>query len=139
MDGVKITPKDITLWQQIKYLTGSKITTKDTEGLIYHLEFMGSVVATTPIAGFDNTDTPRFLTSEYVMALPDIMSYGKNPIPDVSLYGKSNVSFFMNDGGKGNPTAIAKYNIKTRELVMINDQAQVFSIMKNIVSKELKK
>ena len=24
MDGVKVTPKDITLWQQIKYITGYK-------------------------------------------------------------------------------------------------------------------
>lgn len=63
MDGVKIIPKDITLWQQIKYLTGTKITTKDTEALIYHLEYMGSIVATTPIAGFDGINIPRFLTS----------------------------------------------------------------------------
>ncbi|SAG41215.1 Uncharacterised protein [Enterobacter ludwigii] len=47
MDGVKIAPKDITLWQQIKYITGSKVTTKDTDSLVYTTEFIGSLIATT--------------------------------------------------------------------------------------------
>lgn len=61
MDGVKIAPKDITLWQQIKYITGSKVTTKDTDSLVYTTEFIGSLIATTPLGNIEHKDIPRFL------------------------------------------------------------------------------
>lgn len=138
MDGAQIVPKDISLWQQIKYLTGTKVTTKDTEVLIYTLEFMGSIMGTTPLPGFENNSIPRFLTSEHIFSLPSIMSYGRDPIPDVLLYGRSNVTFFMDNGGRGNPTAIAKYNKNIKDLAMINDQVQAASIMKNILSPGVK-
>jgi len=139
MDGEKIQPKDITLWQQIKYLTGTKVTTKDTDGLVYLLEFMGTILASAPLPGFENKNIPRFLTSEETYSLPNIMNYGRDPIPNVLLYGRSNVTFFMDNGGRGNPTAIAKYNINNNDLALISDQAQASSIMKNILPRGVKK
>ena len=101
MDGVKVTPKDITLWQQIKYITGSNVTTKDTDALVYTTDFIGSLVATTPLGNIEHESNPRFLTTESIHSLPQAVSYGRDPIPQVLLYGRKDIVFFMDNGGKG--------------------------------------
>lgn len=45
----------------------------------------------------------------------------------------------MDNGGRGNPTAIAKYNVNNNDLALISDQAQASSIMKNILPRGVKK
>ena len=79
MDGVKVIPKDITLWQQIKYITGSKVTTKDTDALVYTTDFIGSLVATTPLGNIEHENIPRFLTTESIHSLPQAVSLGVIP------------------------------------------------------------
>ena len=81
MDGVKIAPKDITLWQQIKYITGSKVTTKDTDSLVYTTEFIGSLIATTPLGNIEHKDIPRFLTTESIHSLPQAVNYATGSYP----------------------------------------------------------
>lgn len=138
MDGVKVIPKDITLWQQIKYITGSKVTTKDTDALVYTTDFIGSLVATTPLGNIEHENIPRFLTTESIHSLPQAVSYGRDPIPQVLLYGRKDIVFFMDNGGKGTPTAIAKYNHNTRDLAIIKDQLEASKTMKELLSKGAK-
>ncbi|MFE8151858.1 hypothetical protein RBA63_08225 [Brenneria goodwinii] len=138
MDGAKLSPSDISLWQRIKYLTGTVVTTKDTNEFVYTPEFMGSLLAATPLANVEYKNIPRFLTTEGIYSLPKVMAFGRDPIPDVLLYGKSNTTFFIDDGGRGTPTAIAKYHQRTKDLMMINSQSDVASIMKDLIVKGVK-
>lgn len=46
--------------------------------------------------------------------------------------------FFMDNGGKGTPTAIAKYNHNTRDLAIIKDQLEASKTMKELLSKGAK-
>lgn len=138
LDGVKITPKDITLWQQVKYITGSKVTTRDTDILVYTTDFIGSLIATTPLGNIEHKDIPRFLTTEHVNSLPQAVNFGRDPIPQISLYGRKDVVFFMENGGKGTPTAIAKYNRNMRDLVIIKDQLEAGKMMKDLLARGVK-
>lgn len=47
--------------------------------------------------------------TESIHSLPQAGVMG-DPIPQVLLYGRKAIVFFMDNGGKGTPTAIAKYN-----------------------------
>lgn len=133
MGGMKITPKDITLWQQIKYMTGTKVIAKDTNTLIYTTEFSGSLMAATPLGNIEHKNIPRFLTTEHVHSLPQIINFGRDPVPQTLLYGRKDIAFFMDQGGKGTPTAIAKYNQNTRDIVIIKDQLDASKIMKDLI------
>lgn len=133
MGGIKITPKDITLWQQIKYMTGTKVIAKDTNTLIYTTEFSGSLIAATPLGNIEHKNIPRFLTTEHVHSLPQIINFGRDPIPQTLLYGRKDIAFLMEQGGKGTPTAIAKYNQNTRDIVIIKDELDASKIMKDLI------
>lgn len=133
MGGIKITPKDITLWQQIKYMTGTKVIAKDTNNLIYTTEFSGSLIAATPLGNIEHKNIPRFLTTEHVHSLPQIINFGRDPIPQTLLYGRKDIAFLMEQGGKGTPTAIAKYNQNTRDIVIIKDELDASKIMKDLI------
>jgi hypothetical protein len=93
-----------------KIYYGFKVTTKDTDALVYTTDFIGSLVATTPLGNIEHENIPRFLTTESIHSLPQAVSYGRDPIPQVLLYGRKDI-VFMDNGGKGTPTAIA--NITT--------------------------
>lgn len=133
MGGIKITPKDITLWQQIKYMAGTKVIAKDTNTLIYTTEFSGSLIAATPLGNIEHKNIPRFLTTEHVHSLPQIINFGRDPIPQTLLYGRKDIAFLMEQGGKGTPTAIAKYNQNTRDIVIIKDELDASKIMKDLI------
>jgi len=47
-------------------------------------------------------------------------------------------SLYMDNGGKGTPTAIAKYNHNTRDLAIIKDQLEASKTMKELLSKGAK-
>ncbi|KAF1852969.1 hypothetical protein Lal_00009150 [Lupinus albus] len=117
---------------QIKYITGSKVTTKDTDALVYTTDYIGSLAATTPLGNIEHENIPRFLTTESIHSLPQAVSYGRDPIPQVLLYGRKDIVFFMDNGGKGTPTAIAKYNRNTRDLAIIKDQLEAISLHHDI-------
>lgn len=86
MDGAKLAPSDISLWQRIKYLTGTVVTTKDTDELVYTPEFMGSLLAATPLANVDYKNIPRVLTTEGIYSLPKAMAFGRDPITHHSFF-----------------------------------------------------
>lgn len=50
----------------------------------------------------------------------------------------SHRSFFMDNVGKGTPTAIAKYNHNNRDLAIIKDQLEASKTMKELLSKGAK-
>ncbi len=86
----------------------------------------------------EHENIPRFLTTESIHSLPQAVSYGRDPIPQVLLYGRKDIVFFMDNGGKGTPTAIAKYNHNTRDLAIIKDQLEASKTMKELLSKGAK-
>lgn len=105
---------------------------------MYTTDFIGSLVATTPLGNIEHENIPRFLTTESIHSLPQAVSYGRDPIPLVLLYGRKDIVFFMDNGGKGTPTAIAKYNYNTRDLAIIKDQLEASKTMKELLSKGAK-
>ncbi|AIN13859.1 Uncharacterised protein [Yersinia pseudotuberculosis] len=129
MEGKKITPGKISLWQTVKYSFGTPVTTKDTGKLVYNREFVGSLVSIKISPSSDILDIPKSLTSPKIKKIPDMMNFGKDPIPNVMLYGRHDVKFVMNNGGLDTPTAIAKYNENTKELSIIKDKASLSKLM----------
>ncbi|MCU3853903.1 hypothetical protein N8W35_12375 [Enterobacter roggenkampii] len=62
---------------------------------MYTTDYIGSLVATTPLGNIEHENIPRFLTTESIHSLPQAVSYGHDPIPQVLLYGRKDIVFFM--------------------------------------------
>ena len=93
MDGERIHPGDISLWQRVKYLFGSVVSTKDTENFVYHLAYSGSLIAATPFPASAIIDIPKRLTTPIIKQVPGYMTMGTDPIPNITLYNKENINF----------------------------------------------
>lgn len=129
MDGERIHPGDISLWQRVKYLFGSVVSTKDTENFVYHLAYSGSLIAATPFPASAIIDIPKRLTTPIIKQVPGYMTMGTDPIPNITLYNKENIKFFMGNGGINTPTAMAKYNGISKEINIIDDKIILQNMM----------
>ncbi|MBP2168131.1 hypothetical protein J2125_001323 [Erwinia toletana] len=58
------------------------------------------------------------------------MSFGTDPIPNITLFGNQKAEFFVSDGGKGTPEAAAKYDSKIKQLVMVHPRNELPDLMK---------
>lgn len=54
---------------------------------------------------------------------------GTDPIPNITLYNKENIKFFMGNGGINTPTAMAKYNGISKEINIIDDKIILQNMM----------
>jgi len=133
MNGMKLDPSNISLWQTIKYSFGTPVETKSTGKIVYNIAFAGSLVSITLSPDSDMFDIPKGLTKPRVKRLPRTINLGKDPVPEVVLYGRKNIKFFMDNGGLDTPTAIAKYNKKTKELMTIQDKIALKKLMQDLV------
>lgn len=129
MDGERIHPGDISLWQRVKYLFGSVVSIKDTENFVYHLAYSGSLIAATPFPASAIIDIPKRLTTPIIKQVPGYMTMGTDPIPNITLYNKENIKFFMGNGGINTPTAMAKYNGISKEINIIDDKIILQNMM----------
>lgn len=138
MDGTKLNPTNISLWQTVKYILGSKVSTKETSHFLYNMSYAGSLISITLSPDTDIVAIPGKLTAPKVKRLPQTLNLGRDPIPQAVLYGKSNVKFFMDNGGLDTPTAMAQYNGATKELTLINDKIKLAEIMKQFLKSGIK-
>ncbi|MGX9277076.1 hypothetical protein [Pantoea ananatis] len=129
MEGKKINPADITLWQTIKYSFGAPVHTKYTGDLVYTLAFSGSLASFSLLPDSDVLDIPKNLTKPRTTRFSPTVNYGKDPIPNIILYGNKNVKFTMDNGGIDTPTAMAKYNSNTKETKFITDKTELAKSM----------
>lgn len=132
MNGEKLEPGNISLWQTIKYTLGAPVSTKTSGKIIYSMEFSGSLASVVLMPDSKVLDIPKTLSKRRVKSLPSVMSFGHDPIKDVILYGRNDVKFVMNNGGLDTPTAMAKYNKNTKELCIIKDSASLTTLMLDI-------
>ena len=134
MNGVKLDPANTTLWQKIKYAFGTPVETKSTGKILYSIVFAGSLASIQLLPDSDLIDMPPSLSKPRIARLPRIINFGRDPVPEILLYGSKSSRFFMDSGGLETPTAIAKYNKRTRELMRIKDKMALGKLMRDLVN-----
>lgn len=134
LEGQKITPSTVTLWQRVKILFGADLVQRNsaTNSTRFSLDYAGSRFMATPLASIDSKKIPDFLSREYTLPGRNILALGNDPFPNVTIYGRSDAKFVMADGGKGDPTAAAKYDIKTKQLVMVDPGQELPRLMQRL-------
>jgi len=96
-------------WQIFQDLIGwRRLTTQPTGESQFALEYSGFQNVVTPLPKIGNL-LPESWTSAHLTPTPTIYHYGRDPIPNVKLYGNPTVNFTML-GGKPPATAIAIYH-----------------------------
>lgn len=112
-------------------LTGSQIVTRDSNNgeMLFVIEFSGSVLKATALSGIpESKKVPALLKKEYSLNKGPL-NYGIDPIPGINLYGRKEVRFHMEDGGKGTPVTAAKYNKDTDQLLLIESATELSDLM----------
>lgn len=138
LDDEKVDFSNLTLWQRFKSITGGKITTQDSQEakFAYVLDYAGSEFAAVPIQGLRLEGNTNYfyktLAKEYKIPTPKLLRYGSDAIKNIKLHGRSNVSFFMDNGGRDAPTAAAKYNKNTGEVSLIKSMSELSKTMQDI-------
>ncbi len=136
-DNKKVNHNDLSTWQQLRVLFDNDIISqrdKKNGKVIVGLEYAGFDTYVTPFAGFEDT-LPKALTSDYLYnkdLLPAPFIYGKDPIPSVRLYNNPHVQFFMDQGGRGTPTALGKFDKNNRNLSIIKNETEFTQILNMI-------
>ncbi|WP_017349983.1 hypothetical protein [Pantoea sp. A4] len=142
-EGEKITPESATLWQRIKILSGAQLVQKNAADNETHfaLAYAGSRFRATPlsVAGMDSKNIPGFLTKEYTLPTRKILAYGSDPVPNVNIYGRADASFVMAEGGKGDPTAAAKYDLQTKQIKLVDPVHELPALMRQLATLKEKK
>ncbi len=105
-------PDSVTLWQRLKILSGAHLVQKDANdpNNIFSLDYAGSRLMATPLSSFNSKKIPAFLTKEYSLPTGRVLALGRDPFPEVNIYGRKDACFAMANGGKDDPTAAAKYD-----------------------------
>lgn len=134
LDGELITSSSSGLWNNIKILFGADLVMKDSskEQLEFVFEYSGSKFIFTPLDGVNSKYIPRALTKDWKLPTERILSYGKDPVPNVSIFGNANAEYFVSNGGKGYPEAAAKYDGNTKQLVMVHPNRELTSLMNKL-------
>ncbi|MGA7510991.1 MAG: hypothetical protein WBW72_22140 [Erwinia billingiae] len=132
LEGNLITPDTVTLWQRLKILSGAHLVQNDASDhqTCFSLDYAGSRFMATPLSSFDSDKIPAFLTKEYSLPTRKILALGSDPFPDVNIYGRKDARFVMASGGKEDPTAAAKYDSNTRQLVLVDPGEELSRLMK---------
>lgn len=136
-DNKKVNHNDLSTWQQLRVLFDNDIISqrdKKNGKVIVGLEYAGFDTYVTPFAGFEDT-LPKALTNDYLYnkdLLPAPFIYGKDPIPSVRLYNNPHVQFFMDQGGRGIPTALGKFDKNNRNLGIIKNETEFTQIVNMI-------
>ena len=138
LDGERITPESATLWQRIQILSGTQLVQQNSADNVtrFALDYAGSRFMGTPVSigGLKSKKIPDFLTKEYALPTQRIMAYGRDPIPTATLYGRPDAKFVMGSGGKDDPIAAAKYDLKTKQLKLIDPNNELPGMMRQLTS-----
>ncbi|WP_233598507.1 hypothetical protein [Erwinia sp. 198] len=121
LEGQKITPDTVTLWQRLKILSGAYLVRRSTanQETCFSLYYAGSRFMATPVSGV-SSKKPAFLTREYKLPGGDVMALGRDPLSDVNIYGRQEARFIMPNSGKDHPVAAAKHDKKPDSLCWSN-------------------
>jgi len=141
LEGKKVNYDQLGIWEKFKILMGNDLVSRDKLGgkTLFSLEFAGFETRITPLDGA-KAPLPDFLGKSYKVKMPTPYIYGKDPIPEVKLYGRTDISFIMSNGGRATPTAMAKYHKATKNLIMVRTEIEMKSLMLSLNSaRELKK
>lgn len=122
---------DASLWQQMKGAFGIGVTTHPTGKNAVVLEYAGVSNVLTLLPKIGNL-IPEAITRERTGPSP--FSFGNDPLPRVKLYSNPRVVFLMPNGGQSIPTAMAKYNRMTNELVLLNTVTHMNQTMRELRS-----
>lgn len=132
LDGERINLGHISLHHIFSYYTGSNITTKESKGheILFNMVYSGSELISSPVSGLD-ADKFEKLSKQYKLP-SSIFNFGKDPVPQVKLYGRSGLSFFMENGGKDAPMAAAKYDKVSGKIIVIKSKGELSKLMLEI-------
>lgn len=136
LDDEKIDYDNITLWQTLRILYGHEVISKNTPEVTNNLIFCGTNTYIVPLPNLNDNllgeKITKLLSDSYHVNFVAPLGFGQDPIPDIQLYGRLDINFISSSGGLNVPTAIAKYNKKTREVVIISSVNEMKSIMNSI-------
>lgn len=132
LEEKRITPDTVTLWQRLKILSGAHLFQRNSSdhSNCFSLDYAGSRFMATPLSSFDSKKIPTFLTKEYSLPTRRILALGRDPFPQVNIYGRQDAHFVMASGGKDDPIAAAKYDSNTRQLVLVDPGQELSSLMR---------
>lgn len=138
LEGETITPESATWWQRIKILSGAELVQRNAadNDIRFALDYAGSRFNVTPLSlgGLTSKKIPEFLTTEYTLPTRNIMAYGSDPLPNVNLYGRPDTRFIKAGGGRDDPIAAAKYDLRTKQLKLIDPVNQLRTTMRQLAS-----
>lgn len=131
LEGVKVSPDTVTIWQRLKILFGAHLVQRDAadKNTCFSLDYAGSRFMATPLSSIDSKKIPEFLTKEYSLPTGRVLALGRDPFPNVNIYGRPGARFVMARGGKEDPTAAAKYDANTRQMVMVDPGHELSRLM----------
>ncbi|WP_321963535.1 hypothetical protein [Paraburkholderia sp. J7] len=132
IDG-KLVTDNMSLWDSAKGALGIGVTTRPNGESKLVLDYAGypKVLQTLPEIGHL---VPSALTNEHASHAFSLYTLGVDPLPSVTLYANPRVVFLATNGGRSVPTAMAKYNSTTRELVMLDTVAQIEQTKRELAS-----
>ena len=122
-----LTPFEV-LWEY--FFPGQRINLKPTDRKEAYVEYAGFTDLLTPIQGM-NGILPEFLSKTYEFTPPTPYFSGKDPFPQIRLYGNPAISFTAGDGGQDPPTAAAVY-IKNTGRLQLFDPKQRQQVLENV-------
>ncbi|VEB96046.1 Uncharacterised protein [Cedecea lapagei] len=131
--GKLIDFEKISLWDQFKVMFGVDVSEikKKNGKLAFSQVYCGFRTLVKPIDGFDE-HLPKSLTKQRNISIPTPYTFGKDPVPNVSLYGNIAANFYISDGGTGVPSAFAKYNSKTKEVRHVASEREFIDTMNGL-------
>lgn len=77
---------------------------------------------------------PSYLISNYKLLSNNFVVFAKDPIPKISLYECPDVSFIIDNRGKGDPIAAAKYDLNTKHIKIIEPIHKSSSLMHELLN-----
>lgn len=131
-EGKPLNYGELDLWDKFKIVFGIDISERDKAGgkVAFSLAYCGFSTFITPVDGFDRI-LPKWFSTKHNTSIATPYTYGRDPIQHVNLYRNTRVRFFADNGGDGNPCALAKYNAKTQEMIYIDNEREFINIIKS--------
>jgi hypothetical protein len=113
---------------------GDLVRTEDSGEQRVITRYIGTRNYIKPVSDLNyNNNLSKKLSKDYFIGdLGKIFAYGFDPIPDVKLFGKPNISFNM-PGDGAYPVAVVKYNKRTGDVEQILDPIKKKKIIFELV------
>ena len=113
---------------------GEEVRTENTGEQRVITRYMGSRNYVKPISDLNyNNDLAKALSKDYFIGdLGKLFTFGKDPIPEIKLFGRPGVTFSM-PGNGSYPVAVAKYSKEARKIEQILDPVKKKQIISELI------